>query len=201
MIQPAPGSGVTAGLPPMHPIDIRLRDPAQLFESLDPSPFRDKALDRDAEAYLIECAGELPAREPFSIRLHGPPSLAEQVEAIGAGLHQHFRLALTQAERRHRRRARVARAAILFGLGVLGVALLLRELVSDWAGAGGEVLAEGLLILAWVALWRPAEMLIFDSWERREELRLLGELSRVPVEWVADTASCEATGSSGGRPS
>ena len=172
----------------MHVIDIRLRDPAQLFESLDPSPFRDKSLDRDAEAYLIECAGELPAREPFSLRLHGPPVLAEHLDAIGAGLHQHFALALAQAQRRHRRRARVARMAILLGLGILGLALLLRQLVSDWGGTGGEVLAEGLLILAWVALWRPAEMLIFDSWERREELRLLAELGRVPVELGPDRA-------------
>lgn len=174
------------GYSAMHLIDIRLRDPAQLFESLDPSPFRDKALDRDAEAYLIECAGELPGGEPFGLRLHGAPALAEHLDAIAAGLHQHFSLAHAQARRRHRRRARIARLAILFGIGVLGGALLLRQLISNWGGTGGEVLAEGLLILAWVALWRPAEMLIFDSWEQRDELRLLRDLAHAPVVLAID---------------
>jgi len=178
----------------MHAIDIRLRHPDQLFDSLDPSPFHDKALDRDAEAYLIECAGELPPREAFVLRLHGPVALREQREQIMFGVHRHFALALAQAQRRHRRRARVARAAMLFGLAVLGGALLLRSAVAEWGGPGGEVLTEGLLILAWVALWRPAEMLIFDSWEQREELRVLRALARVPVQ-LAESGDDDAPAS------
>jgi hypothetical protein len=170
----------------MHVIDIRLRHPDQLFDSLDPSPFHDKALDRNAEAYLIECAGELPPRDAFVLRLYGPAVLHDQGEQIMLGVHRHFALALAQAQRRHRRRARVARAAILFGLAGLGGALLLRSAIAEWGGAGGEVLTEGLLILAWVALWRPAEMLIFDSWEQREELRVLRALTRVPVQVAVD---------------
>ncbi len=172
----------------MHWIDIRLHHPGQLFESLDPSPFRDKALDRNAEAYLIECVGELPSRAAFTLRLHGPAALAGDLEQIGAGLHRHFALAHAQALRRHRRRARIARVAMLFGVAVLGGALLLRALVSEWGGTGGEILAEGLLILAWVALWRPAEMLIFDSWEQRSEHQVLSALSRAPLSLQAEQA-------------
>jgi hypothetical protein len=172
----------------MHLIDIRLEHPAQLFESLDPSPFRAKALDRDAEKYLIECAGELPNREAFAIRLHGAPSLAENIDELTTGLHQHFNLALAQAQKRHRRRSRIARVAVVFGLAVLLIALLLREWIAGLNAAGGDVLAEGLLILAWVAIWRPAELLIFDSWEQREELRVLRELARVPVQLATESS-------------
>jgi hypothetical protein len=172
----------------MHLIDIRLRNPAQLFDSLDPAPFRDKALDRDAEAYLIECAGELPAGAAFALRVHGEAALADHIDEISSGLHRHFALALSQAQKRHRRHMRIARLAVLAGLAVLGGALLLRELITTSTGTVGEILSEGLLILAWVALWRPAEMAIFDSWERREERRLLRELSRVPVQFAADPA-------------
>ncbi len=45
-------------------------------------------------------------------------------------------------------------------------------------------MAEGLLILAWVALWRPIENIGFDSWESREERRLLARLSEVPIRFV-----------------
>jgi hypothetical protein len=47
----------------------------------------------------------------------------------------------------------------------------------------GEVLSEGLLILAWVALWRPIESIGFDSWESRIERGILRRLAQVPVRF------------------
>lgn len=72
-------------------------------------------------------------------------------------IHSHFQSLSTLAERRHRRRQRIFHmAALLLDFAVLAAALLLRTVVADWPGTLGEVIAEGLLILAWVALWRPA---------------------------------------------
>lgn len=34
-----------------------------------------------------------------------------------------------------------------------------------------------------MALWRPAEMALFEEWERREQLRLLQGLASVSVEF------------------
>ncbi|MFO1493307.1 MAG: hypothetical protein U1F26_01430 [Lysobacterales bacterium] len=167
----------------MHNIDIRIRSLAQLFDSLDPSPFHEKALDRDAEAYLLDSAAEFPASAALRVLIHGPAELAGHLEEIRRGLHAHFRLAHTLAVRRHQRRLRVGRLGMLLGLLVLVIALLLRAWVADWRGPLGEALAEGLLILAWVALWRPAETALFDRWEHREQLKLLDQLATVPVEF------------------
>lgn len=170
----------------MHVIQIRLQRLNQLFDSLDPSPFREKSLDREAEAYLLECAGERPFNEPIEIAVHGPPALHAHLDDMASAIHEHFRLLHAQADRRHRRRARVTRVAILFGFVVLVGALLLRRLVTNWPGGGTEVIAEGLLILAWVALWRPAEVALFDHWENREQRRQLERLSSVNVRFIAD---------------
>jgi len=168
----------------MHTIDIRLRELAQLYDSLDPSPFREKALDRDAQAYLTECASEFPSKGDWRVLVHGPAALAVHVDDVASAIHSHFDALHELALRRHRRRARIARFSLLLGFTVLGAALLLRTLIVEWPGAMGEVLAEGLLILAWVALWRPAEIALFDQWESREQLRLLKRLAEVPVEFV-----------------
>jgi hypothetical protein len=168
----------------MHTIDIRLRELAQLYDSLDPSPFREKSLDRDAQAYLIECASEFPAKGEWRVLVHGPAEMAVHVNDVAAAIHSHFEAMHDLGLRRHRRRARIARFAMLLGFSVLAAALLLRTLITGWPGAVGEVLAEGLLILAWVALWRPAEIALFDQWESREQLRLLQRLAQVPVEFV-----------------
>lgn len=170
----------------VHTIDIQLRELTQLFDSLDPSPFRQKSLDRNAENYLVEYAGEFPAKAQLRVLVHGPPSLQASMETIAEAIHRHFDLLSKLADRRRGRRRRIGRVAMSLGLGVLASALLLRSMISDWPGPVGEVLAEGLLILAWVALWRPAEMAMFDQWESRDHLRLLRKLARVSVEFAPD---------------
>lgn len=169
----------------MSEIELRIRDLNQLFDMLDPAPFRTKSLDRNTEAYLLECAGEHASHEHLEILIHGPGKLAAHLADITEAIHAHFALAHQQAERRHRRRRRIGRVALMTGLAILVLALLLRQWVARLGGAAGEILAEGLLILAWVALWRPIETIGFDSWESREERKLLAALARVPVRFQA----------------
>jgi len=168
----------------MAEIDLRIQSLEQLFDSLDPAPFHTKALDRDADAYLRESAGEHASLQGLSITIHGPEVLKPCLEDIASGIHAHYQMASQQAERRHRRRRRVGRVALIAGTVILVLALFLRTWVKTIEGSFGEVLAEGLLILAWVALWRPIETIGFDSWESREERKILMALSKVPVRFV-----------------
>jgi len=169
----------------MAEIELRLQHLEQLFDTLDPAPFHDKALDRRVEAYLLESAGEHPRSEPLSVLLHGPDAIQARVPDIAAAIHAHFELAHQQAERRHRRRRRVGRVAMLAGIATLAVVLVLRHWLAVVPAPFGEVVSEGLLILAWVALWRPIETIGFDSWESRQERGILRRLAQVPVRFVA----------------
>lgn len=169
----------------MAEIELRIQRLEQLFDSLDPAPFHAKALDREADAYLRESAGEHASLHGLSISIHGPASLETCLGDITSGIHAHYRLASEQAERRHRRRRRVGRVALIAGSIILIAALFVRSWIKTIEGSVGEVMAEGLLILAWVALWRPIESIVFDSWESREERKLLSALSTVPVRFVA----------------
>ena len=169
----------------MAEIELRIQTLDQLFDSLDPAPFHARTLDRNAEAYLLESAAEHGLRRPLTIEIHAPLLLAAHFDDIVTAIHEHFALARQQAERRHRYRRRIGRIALSAGVATLSIALLLRRLVESIGGPFGNVLAEGLLILAWVALWRPIETIGFDSWESREQRRLLAMLSQVPVRFVA----------------
>ncbi|MBP6390159.1 MAG: hypothetical protein KA175_00410 [Flavobacteriales bacterium] len=46
-------------------IEVTLRNISALFNSLDPSPFRDKDLDAEAEAFIVSWAQEYPVEEPL----------------------------------------------------------------------------------------------------------------------------------------
>ena len=53
-------------------IELRVDDIAQLFHTLDPFPFREKDLDREAEEYIVGWARELP-KPPANQNHHSFP--------------------------------------------------------------------------------------------------------------------------------
>jgi len=48
------------------------------------------------------------------------------------------------------------------------------------------VLGEGLLILGWVALWRPLEIFLYEWWPLRRRMNVLRQLAQAPV-WIRPT--------------
>ena len=44
-----------------------------------------------------------------------------------------------------------------------------------------EIIREGLLIVGWVAMWRPLEVFLYDWWPIRAEAHLFDRLSTMPV--------------------
>ena len=46
-------------------IELRVNEIGQLFHSLDPFPFRERDLDKEAEDYMVSWADEIPHDEPI----------------------------------------------------------------------------------------------------------------------------------------
>ena len=61
-------------------IEINLSRLPQLFNSLDPSPFLERDLDRDAEDYIVGSAEEAPRQHPLALVIHLP---ADQLPGQG----------------------------------------------------------------------------------------------------------------------
>lgn len=164
----------------MADIEIRLERLEQLYDLLDPAPFRDKALDRAAEAYLLECAEDAPGDEPLRLLVRVPSALVAREAEVAEAVHAHFEWLWERAEKRRIARARMHRFAMLLGVVVLLAALGLRGLFAE-SGGIAEVLREGLLILGWVAMWRPVEWVLFDTWEHRQRRSALQRLASAEV--------------------
>jgi hypothetical protein len=61
----------------------------------------------------------------------------------------------------------------------MSISGLLGRLISGSIGAG---LREGLLISGWVLMWRPIEVLVYDSIPWRRSRRVLRRLIEMPVD-------------------
>jgi len=161
-------------------IDIRVRDVQQLFDTRDPAPFRERDLDEDAVEYIVAAAEEIPTRHPLKIVLTFDAVSPQALSApdIVLAIHAHFQRELHQVQRRIRNQRQVGQAALGFGLIALVLCLSLAQFTQQLPqSAVRDILREGLIIIGWVAMWRPMESLLFDWWplaqQRRRVARLL----------------------------
>ena len=169
---------------PRHSIEVRLSRLRQLFNSLDPSPFHEKDLDRDAETYIFESANELHVAEPIELVVHLPADQLALPECadLEAAIRNYFAYRAQETRRRMRFQLREGRAALTIGLGFLVLCMSLRQLAFVLpGGTWGRILQEGLLILGWVAMWRPLQIFLYDWWPIRHQAQIYDKLASMPV--------------------
>jgi hypothetical protein len=165
-------------------IEINLSRLAQLFNSLDPSPFHERDLDQDAEDYIVGSAEEAPRQQPLRLVIHLP---ADQLPLAGTpdlttAVHHYFAYRESHERRRLRLLFRDGRIALITGLAFLLSCTLLRELAfSLGSGAISDIIGEGMLIIGWVAMWRPLEIFLYEWVPIRRRCRILTKLANTPV--------------------
>jgi hypothetical protein len=181
---------------PRGELNLYLAETRQLFDSMDPAPFRERDLDPKAEAYVVDWAREAPARVPLRLVVHlGRETATEGMDAmLRLAVDDHFRRRAQATWARLRRLFREGRIAFVIGLGFLLAAIALGEWIASRISSErySIVVQESLIILGWVAIWRPMGIFLYDWWPIRAEARLLDRLAVMDVRVV--DASHPATG-------
>jgi hypothetical protein len=195
-------------------IEVRVAELRQLFNAIDPSPFRERDLDPRAEEFIVEWARDLPRDAPLALRVHleraaGP---ADEATLLGQAIHQYFKARAAGSRRSLRELFRRGRISLLIALAFLGVSLTLSDLASSVGNSGfAAILREGFLIGGWVAMWRPLEVFLYDWWPILGEVRLLDRLSEMPVRieykekmsddaWRSDWPAVPTSGMAASQP-
>ncbi|MBL8751998.1 MAG: hypothetical protein JNK15_01750 [Planctomycetes bacterium] len=177
--------GARGAAPGEARIELRLRELAQLFDSFDPAPFHEKDLDRDAEEFIASWAREYPVDAPLVFRLHLPKDQErlEPQRTVQDAIRNYFTYRAQMAGLEVRRTQQLGRQSLGIGVLFLVGCMLLRELLRR-LGAGDflHIGQEGLLILGWVAMWRPIELLLYDWRPQRRMQRTYENLGRMRVE-------------------
>jgi hypothetical protein len=117
---------VTRSVDNPYEITVRVRTITQLFNSLAPSPFRERDLDPHADEFVTAWVRELPRGAPFIIVVELPIEEAKKPEAnrIGEAFANYFHHCAETTERDLRELFRVGWRSLLIGLVVLLVCLL-----------------------------------------------------------------------------
>lgn len=165
---------------------MKLRELSQLFNSMDPSPFLDRDLDDDAEEFIVSSARELHDSHAFELVVHLGTAPDPERAAVTEQAVQHYFAARAELKLREfrlllRRGYSVLGVGLLFLTSCLLLSGLVRNLLPNQFGA---ILREGLVIVGWVAMWRPLEIYLYDWWPLRQEWHRLRKLAKMHVRLV-----------------
>jgi hypothetical protein len=164
-------------------VELRLDKISRLYNSLDPSPFNEKDLDAAADDYIVGAAEDLGGRPMrLVVRLDEDERRRPEAAQIEEAIRHHFVLR-EQSERRQLRLVlHRGRVSLLIGLVFLTACLLGRQVLLDRAEPFAHIVAEGLLIVGWVAMWGPLDIFLYGWWPVSGRCRLFRRLAKLDVE-------------------
>ncbi len=165
-------------------IEVRVVELRQLFNEIDPSPFRERDLDPKAEEFIVEWARDLPHDAPLALRVHLERGAGQPDEAalLGQAIHQYFQARAAGSRRALRELFRRGRISLVIAIAFLAVALTLSDVIGNASDSRfAIVVREGFVIGGWVAMWRPLEVFLYDWWPILGDARLYDRLAAMPV--------------------
>ena len=166
-------------------IEVHVGELKQLFNAIDPSPFRDKDLDPKAEEFIVGWAKDLPrdATLALVVDLDREAGLPDEAAVLRDAIHEFFSQRAQAYRRRLRELFRLGRTSLAIGLVAVASAIALGDFLAALMKGSriGEIVRESLTIGGWVSMWRPLEIFLYDWWPIRNEARLSDRLAAMPV--------------------
>jgi hypothetical protein len=169
-------------------MEIHVSALPELFNSLDPTPFLKRDLDREAEDFIAAWAREMPRDAPLGLLVHLDGDVpVDANDTVHAAVRDHFARKATETRRQLRQLFRVGRISLMIGLAVVAGSVIAGDAIATLMQGNrfGSIMRESLLIGGWVAMWRPLQIFLYDWWPIRSEARLFDRLREMTVKVAA----------------
>ena len=159
-------------------IFIRLRDPDDFYNRLDPAPEHERALSDDVEAYLFNKLAHISSHARIGVTFVVSGVSLYTAELMRKAFENHFKIRAEEQlikNRKSRNHWLVTLAGSMLALAFfLFLAHVFRTNAAGHPFFG--VLSEGFSIIGWVALWEPATYFLYG---RNQEIRTLYDYMRL----------------------
>ncbi|MEI8386751.1 MAG: hypothetical protein WCG76_04055 [Verrucomicrobiota bacterium] len=165
---------------PQETLSIQVRSVEEMIRA--DSPVISSRLHPDVSEALWNAIRQVNPKAAFRFEIVVPASDLSREGEVREALHQHFHNEVASLSEGIREilcngwaSARIGGALALFLLLISEGLLLLNERMLP------EFLSRGLVIVAWVALWRPAELLVYDHLPLRKQRKLARKAAEADV--------------------
>jgi hypothetical protein len=172
----------------VHNLALRVREIAQLFHAMDPTPFLNKDLNPEAEAFIETWASGFESGSNFHITIHleqWPPE-GDPVEMLSGAIRNHFVYKAELARNALKNFLQQGRMSLVIGVGFVSLCLFLADTIGKFGIQTVQytIARESLTIVGWVAMWRPLQIFLYDWWPLQKQIRLYENLSNAQVKVI-----------------
>jgi len=164
-----------------------------MFNSLDPSPFWDRDLDRTAAEFIEDEFREKLSADTWHLHVHTLEG-AELAADLQAAIEHYYERLAGSARLNLRDEMRMAEIALFAGLVIFLLCMTAHQVLSGLLHGVPRIFDEGLIILAWLALWRPAEALAYEWVPLYRKRRLYERLAAIRVTVRAEASPAVVAG-------
>ena len=170
-----------------HRLALRVRESGQLFNSMDPTPFINKDLDRDAEDYIESWAAGYPPNSRFHITIHLAiwPEDSDPTAMLAEAIHNHFNYKADRTRNALRHLLKQGRTSLIIGIVFVSLCLIAADAIGKLgSSAGYNIASESLTIVGWVAMWRPMQIFLYDWWPLQGQIGLYRRLATAHIQVI-----------------
>jgi hypothetical protein len=165
---------------------IRVNSIEELFWPFDARPVADRTLSAEARWHLLDEWDRLRDTEPSCLTVYAPASERERTDedAVRAAIHRSLEKAagpLRRIDPLSRQEVVAARIGIAFLFASIVVSSAIDRATDDVIMEG---ISQGIVVVGWVALWRPAERFVTEVVPHIFNRRRISEFADIDVRFV-----------------
>lgn len=169
-------------------IEVRVKNAQQLFDVRDPAPFRERDLDDDFVEYISTSVEEIGYNSNLKIVINIGEKEAESIDKliIKEAIHAYLDYQIELKRLHLSKLFRTVRLFLFFGLASLFTCLFVARTIEKRFDPDSffYVTREGFVILGWVAIWKPFELVLFDWYPVFDKIKLLRKLRDCEIDIV-----------------
>ncbi len=170
--------GELAELYHRNTIFIRLRDPDDFYNRLDPAPEHERALNDDVEAYLFNELAHISSQARIGVTFVVSGVSLYTAELMRKAFENHFKIRAEEQLIKNRKSRNHWLVTLIGSMMALALFLFLAHVFRTNAAGHPffSILSEGFSIIGWVALWEPATYFLYG---RNQEIKALYDYMRL----------------------
>ncbi|MEP7144030.1 MAG: hypothetical protein ABI707_14205 [Ferruginibacter sp.] len=147
-----------------------------------------RLLNDATEEFIVEEAAKFPHHRPLNFTVLVPPDEIQRAGEVVTVIHQHFAYNKKKSEHKIKQTLKLGWRSLLIGFVFFSIMYFLIQMLTPYLMEGGFAITihELLIILGWVALWRPAELLLYEWRPFKRDANLFRRLEKSKVNVIKE---------------
>lgn len=166
-----------------HTISLPVRSVARLLDNAD-SSVEETQFQADAADFIWKKASKIRGSEPINLEFIVPKAERTREPEVRKALADHLNRKAVCLREELSETLREGWSNLLVGLLVVAILLAAAEAIAHLSHLRTmSAISESFVIMAWVVLWRPAELLLYSHFPIRRDLRLVKKMQLAQVSF------------------